>query len=80
MRSNTEKRLMAIEKRVLVRLTPIEITLCENDSFRRMVSSIGLDIDSMKRNGKVIGALPRDLLQRIVIRLAALSARRAGEV
>lgn len=79
MRSTIDKRLSAIEKRVLVRLSPIELTLCENERFLQMVSRIGMDIEAMKRSGKVLGSLPRDLLLRIVARLNLMAERQPVE-
>lgn len=70
------RRLTAIEAKVMPKLSALDALLCQNEKFVALISGMGMSIEDLKRNGSVLGALPRELLQQIVDRLKVLNAAR----
>lgn len=73
------RRINAIERKVIPKLTPVEEMLCQNEGFVAMLRAEGIDIEDLKRKGSVIGGLPRELVQMMVDRLKAEIDRRRSE-
>ncbi len=69
-----KRRLAAAEAKVMPKLSALDALLCQNEKFVALISSMGMNIEDLKRNGSVLGALPRELLQQIVDRLKVLNA------
>ena len=71
-----KRRLAAAEAKVMPKLSALDALLCQNEKFVALISGMGMNIEDLKRNGSVLGALPRELLQQIVDRLKVLNAAR----
>lgn len=71
------RRINAIERKVVPKLTPVEEILCQNDGFLAILRTEGIDIGDFKRQG--LGALPHELKKRMVERLKAEINRRHSE-
>lgn len=69
-----KRRLAAAEAKVMPKLSALDALLCQNEKFVALISGMGMNIEDLKRNGSVLGALPRELLQQIVDRLKVLNA------
>lgn len=69
-----KRRLEAAEAEVIPKLSALDALLCQNEKFVALISGMGMNIEDLKRNGSVLGALPRELLQQIVDRLKVLNA------
>lgn len=68
------RRLAALEAKVIPKLSPLDVLLCQNEKFVALVHGQGLNIDDLKRTGSVLGVLPRDLLRALVDSLKRANA------
>lgn len=73
MSATLSRRLVAIEGKILPRVSPIERRLLEIPAFLRVLDSHGVAVEDFQRNG--LAALPRDLLRALVERLKASLTR-----
>jgi hypothetical protein len=73
MRNETiSRRLAALEAKVTPKISLHELRLLQCPGFTGVLSEHGVSVEDFKRKG--LGALPRDLLKRIVDRLKVLNA------